>query len=30
MTRFVIETAYHLPIYRQRVDEAASLGYGGG
>ncbi|CAN7626520.1 hypothetical protein [Neorhizobium sp. LjRoot104] len=25
MTRFVIETTYHLPIYRQRVYEAESL-----
>jgi hypothetical protein len=25
MTRFVIETTYHLPVYRQRLYEAASL-----
>ncbi|MDH0615596.1 MULTISPECIES: hypothetical protein [unclassified Agrobacterium] len=26
MSRFVIETTYHLPVYRQRVYEAASVG----
>lgn len=25
MSRFVIETTYHLPVYRQRIYEAASL-----